>query len=124
MDKWQAIQTFWSGFGVPAYDENTVPDGDSLPEFPYITYSVQTGAMDEPVALSASLWDRTNSWEEISKKASEIAESIGYGYALMEVDGGYVVIRRGTPFAQRMADEDDTIRRIYMTINVEYLTEY
>lgn len=124
MDKWQAIQSFWSGFGVPAYDEATVPSGGSLPDFPYITYNVQTGAMDDFILLTASIWDRSNSWVRVSNIADQIAEFIGYGYALIEIDDGYVVIRRGAPFAQRMSDEDDSIRRIIITINVEYLSAF
>ena len=38
MDKAQALHSFWSGFGLTAYDENTVPDGAQLP---YITYEVE-----------------------------------------------------------------------------------
>lgn len=125
MDKWQAIQTFWEGFGVPAYDETTVPLGDNSPEFPYITYEMRTGAMGNTVALSASLWDKSNSWERISKKADDIAKAVGeYGHITIPIEGGYVYITQGSPFAQRMSDEDDSIRRILMNIMVEFLTTY
>jgi hypothetical protein len=38
------------------------------------------------------------------------------------LDVGYLYLTRGNPFAQRMADDDDTVRRIYLVIMVEYLT--
>jgi hypothetical protein len=61
----------------------------------------------------------------VSEKANEIAEAIGYGYKLEEVDGGYLYIRMGQPFAQRMGDpEDDTIRRMYIITDAEFLTAY
>ena len=37
MNKEQAIHFFWSQFGLPAYDENSVPDDAQMP---YITYNV------------------------------------------------------------------------------------
>ena len=121
MDKAQAIHKFWSGFGLTAYDENSVPLNAPLP---YITYGVATGAIGDMVALSGSIWYRSTSWQAISQKADEIAEAIGYGYAIEKVDGGYMWITRGTPFAQRMGDEDASIRRIYINLSAEFLTAY
>ena len=124
MDKWQAIDTFWNGFGIPAYDATSVYSGEDSPETPYITYDAQTGALNQILTLTASLWYRSSSWEEISQKTEQIAEAIGTGYRIMDVDGGYLWIVRGQPFAQRMADEDDMIRRMYITLNAEFLTAY
>jgi len=119
MDKAQAIHTFWSGFGLPAYDENTVPDNAPLP---YITYGVQTASIDETVYPSASIWYRGKSWEAISKKADEIYEAIKRAPQTQKVDGGRMFITPGTPFAQRMSDEDDSIRRILIQVNIEFFT--
>ena len=120
MDKEQALQKFWESFDIPAYDETSVSDRSS---FPYITYSVSTSSLDMPVTISASLWYRSTSWEAISKKKNEIAESIGVGGKTIKIDDGYIWIKRGTPFAQRMADpSDDMVRRIYLSLDVEFLT--
>ena len=118
MDKAQAIHSFWSQFGT-AYDENTVPDDA---QFPYITYNVDTGSLEDTIHLHASLWERSTSWENIQKLADRIAEYIGVGGVTIPVDGGYVWIVRGDPFTQRLADDTDNVRRIYLMINVEYLT--
>ena len=120
MDKAQSIHAFWSSFGLAAYDENTVPDDAVMP---YITYSVSTGAMDDVLLLNGSLWYRSVTWKDISQKSDEIAETIGE-YWLGEVDGGYLWITRGSPFAQRKADEDDTVRRIVINLNAEFLTAF
>jgi len=123
MKKEQAIHQFWSGFGLKAYDEQTVPTGDDAPAFPYITYEVITDSLGYPVALTGSLWYRSTSWTDITAKKDKIAESIGYGHKTIKIDGGYMYLTRGTPFAQRMGDENDNmIRRIYIQINCEYLT--
>ena len=122
MDKAQAIHDFWSGFGLLAIDEYSAYDeGMELPSN-YITYEVQTSNFGDSVALTASLWYRSTSWEEISKKADEIAEYIGWGGKMLPIDGGYIWIKLGTPFAQRMAVDQDSIRRIYMTISVDFLS--
>ena len=123
MDKSQALYSFWSSFGLPAYDENTVKIGEELP---YITYSSATDSLGNIVPMSASLWYRSMSWAEISKKAEEIAEYIGkHGHVVLPLDKGYVWITKGTPFAQRMSDDADSmIRRIYLNITAEFLTAY
>lgn len=125
MDKWQAIDKFWNSFGIPAYDENTVLTGGNSPTPPYITYNAVTSRVGQEISLTASIWYRGYSWKEVSEKANEIAEAIGYGYKLEDVDGGYLYIRMGQPFAQRMGDpEDDTIRRMYIITDAEFLTAY
>ena len=125
MDKWQALHNFWNSFGIPAYDATSVYSGENSPEPPYITYEAQTGAVGQILSLTASIWYRSTSWKEISQKADEIAEHIGVGYGILDVDGGYLWIVRGQPFAQRMSDpEDDMIRRMYIIVNAEYLTAY
>lgn len=123
MDSLQTLHSFWSSFGLKAYDENTVPDNAMAANSgKYITYSVSMAYFDEPVLLSASLWYKSTSWAEITQKSAEIGDAIGLGGKTIPFDGGYLWIKRGVPFAQRMADEDDTIRRIYLNIEVEYFT--
>lgn len=124
MDKAQSLYEFWSRF-LPAYDENTVPTADFSPAFPYLTYSTITDSMGYPVQLNANLWYSSTSWEDIQKKADEIAEYLGYGGRVVRIDGGFVWLVKGNPFAQRMADEaSDSIRRIYINVQAEFLTAY
>lgn len=124
-NKEQALQTFWSSFGIAAYDESTVPTGSNAPAFPYITYNVVTDSLyGNSVAMTASVWDRSSSWQFVTDKSHQISAEIGVGGKSISVDGGYMWIKRGTPFAQRMADDsDDMVRRIYMNISVDFLTE-
>lgn len=123
MDKEQALHSFWSSFGLTAYDENTVPDDAmTVNGGKYLTYNVATASLGEPTPIYANLWHKSSSWAEITAKANEMAESIGIGGTLLPYDGGYLWICRGTPFTQRMADDDDTIRRIYINCMAEYLS--
>lgn len=124
MDKSQALYHFWSSFGLPAYDEYTVPDDASLP---YITYQTVTDSLGQAIPLSASVWYKGTSWEPVTKKADEIARYIGeYGHVVMKLDTGRLWITKGRPFAQRIqpTEDSDLIKRIYMNIMVEFLTAY
>ena len=122
MDKFQALQSFWESFGIPAYDENTVPSGDDAPAFPYITYDAVVSELGTPVAMSASLWYYGTSWSQITTKLDDISFWIGRGGRLLPIDNGAVWIKKGSPFAQRMNDSNGMIRRIFINITAEYLT--
>lgn len=127
MNKEQTLHSFWSSFGLPAFDETTVPDEKDRVEkygqaFPYITYEVRTDSFGNAVALSASLWYRSSSWAEITEKEHQISDRIGRGGVIVSHEGGALWILRGSPWATRMGDPtDDTIRRIVLNTSVEYL---
>lgn len=119
MDKAQALNTFWNSFGLLAYDENTVPDDATLP---YITYESQSDSFGNSLSLRANLWYRSNSWEDITLKEQQIARDISRGGKMIPYDGGAIWIQKSRPWAQRLSDpNDDTIRRIILNINIEYI---
>lgn len=120
MTKAAAIYQFWSGFGLTAYEENTVPtDAD----FPYVTYQLVTDSFDREVAATASLWYRGESWTSINAKTEEISAHIGLCGKIIKCDGGRIWIKRGQPFAQNMGDEsDDLIKRKYLNLTFEFMT--
>lgn len=116
-NKWTALDTFWGRFGIPAYDENTVPDGATMP---YITYQASITEFDEKIQLTASLWYYSTLWNEISQKASEIEAFIGGGHS-EPYTGGRLWITKEYPFAQRMSEPGSSMtRRIVMLIGVEF----
>ena len=122
MTKEQALTKFWESFGLTAYDENSVPSGENKPTYPYITYNVVTGSFGSNLALTASLWYKSSSWEAITTKADEISRVIGLGGVILTYDDGAIWIKRGDSFAQRMNDPNDSIRRIYLNIIAEYIS--
>jgi hypothetical protein len=121
MNKAQAINEFWNSFGLPAYDENSVPDDAKLP---YITYSVETGKLDDSISMTGDIFYNDTSWKDITLKADEIAQAFEYGHVLMKIDNGYLAIYQGSPFSQRIGQDDDYIRRIYIILQAEFLTAY
>ena len=120
MTKAAAIYQFWSGFGLTAYEENTVPTDAT---FPYITYQLVTDSFDREIPLTASLWYRSESWTAINAKTEEISQKISRGGKIISCDGGVIWMKRGQPFAQSMGDESDNlIKRKYLNITAEFMT--
>ena len=118
MDKLRAYNAFWNAFGIPAYDELSVPDGAKLP---YITYQTASDEFGNALFLNASIWYRDSSWADVTHKEQQIADFIGRGGVTVGYDGGSFWIQKGSPWAQRMADpEDDMIRRVVLQYNIEF----
>lgn len=116
----QAIHTFWSSFGLAAYDENSVPDTATLP---YITYALSYSVFGDEALMEGSLWYRSISWQAITDKCNEISRFIGDGGIMLETDNGNVWITRGSPFANRMGDTDKNIKRIIINVIAEYFQQ-
>ena len=120
MTKAAAIYQFWSGFGLTAYEENTVPDDA---DFPYITYQLVTDSFGREIPLTASIWYRSESWTAINAKTEEISQKISRGGKIISCDGGAIWLKRGQPFSQNMGDEsDDLIKRKYLNVTAEFIT--
>ena len=118
-DSWQALHNFWSGFGIPAYDQATVPDDAVMP---YITYTALVAPFENTVLLTGDIWYNSTRWDTISQKANEIATALS-GYKLLNVrTNEYVMLTQGSPFAQRLYDTNDSVKRIHINITGEFFT--
>ena len=120
VNKQQAIYTFFSGFGIPAYAATSVPDSS---EYPYLTYDLVVGSYFEgETSITASLWYRGDSESEPNAKVNEISAAVGNG-TIIPCDDGGIWIRRGSPWVQSMGDSaDDKVKRRVLNFTVEYLT--
>lgn len=118
MDKWQAQDTYWNSFGLPAYNELTVREDAVMP---YITYQAVTGSLTGVMTVSGNLYYRGNSWAPIMQKATAMEPLIDRE---IKIDGGYVKFRKPVAnFAQPMSDANDKqVRRILLTVEVEFLS--
>ncbi len=122
MTKEAALHGFFNSFGIPGYPMSAVPD-DAV--FPWLTYDLITGAWDGgEVGLTVNLWYRTTDEAPPNAKARELSERLGLGGAVVSCDGGYIWLKRGSPWCQNLTDEaDKVIKRRYLNISAEYLTE-
>lgn len=100
-------------------------DGEPDVQFPYLTYDLPLSAFEQgEVSMTVNLWYRTESEAIPNAKAAEISAVIGQGGVVLPCDGGYIWLKRGTPFCQSLEDQADRmIKRRYINITVEYLTE-
>ena len=121
MTKGEALQAFFSRFGMAAYAASAVPD-DVV--FPYLTYDLIVDTWEGgEVGLTVNLWFYTESEAVPNAKVQEISEAIGSGGITLPCDGGYIWIKRGSPWCQSLRDTTDpTIKRRYLNVSVEYLT--
>lgn len=122
MTKGAALQQFFESFGIPAYTASSVPD-DAV--FPWLTYELITSAWEGgEVGMTVNLWYYTTSEAIPNAKAQEISEAIGVGGKVLKCDGGYIWLKRGSPWCQSLTDDtDSTIKRRYLNVTAEYLTE-
>lgn len=117
MNKIQALDAFWNGFKWKAYDASSMPD--NVP-YQHISYEVSSDSFNYPVAQTANLWDKSTSWEAVTLKEMEIADYIGRGGLMITYDDGAMWIKKGNPWAQRLADSED-IKRIVLNIEIEFI---
>lgn len=122
MTKSAALQAFFSGFGLNAWPETSVPTGAEAPDFPYITYEGSTTADFDEIEVSASLWYRETSWKRINAKAEEISSAID-GCYILRCDDGAILVRRGNPFSQNIDDpSDNIIKHKILTFEMKFVT--
>lgn len=125
MTKSQALYEFWASFGWPAINEQSDIDEATAKVLGFdkkrIEYEDKTGDYTNSVALTASLFHRSTSWEEVKAKAQEIRDFIDQGYRI-PIDGGYIWIKAQNPFTLDSAPADIGWRRIVLNIEVDFLT--
>ena len=121
MTKDKALHAWFSQF-LPAFPTSNVPEDAT---FPWLTYELITGSWESgEIALTVNLWYYTESEAIPNAKAQEISDAIGMGGAFVPYDGGAIWIKRGSPWCQNIVDESDkNIKRRYLNITVEYLSQ-
>lgn len=120
MTKGAALYSFFSGFGLDAYAANSVPDDVT---FDYLTYTPVFDAWGgNPVSLTVNLWFYTTSEAKVNAKVEEISAAIGPGGVTLPCDNGFIWLKRGSPFAQPVADANTGVKRRYLNVTAEYMT--
>lgn len=110
----QALYSFFSGFGIPAYAENTVPKEATMP---YITYPLYDPEWRSKHTFYALVYYRheTSNLDSLAK-ADEIAQAIGEGIRL-PFEGGRLVIWPENPLIQTMPPNGD-VRPAYINLSI------
>ncbi len=117
----KAINKFLSGFGIPAYDENRVPE-DAV--FPYLTFTPVTTPWDSFGALmQVRVWDYPGpdfSAARIYGVVDQISEAVGEGIQLDSGPGKFIILYKGTPWAQPQPTPE--IKATVVILNFEVTT--
>ena len=118
-NKYQALYEFYNTFGIPAYEENSVPEDAELP---YITYEIMTADLDmENIAMSCQIYFKSNSLMKVNAITEKLYNTLSGGLKL-KCDTGYIVLYRGRPFAQNRPSGDKTVKAKYINISADYIT--
>lgn len=121
-NKEKALHEFWNSFGIPAFEENNVPDNQP---YPYITYNAPTDRLGNGISIHANIWYRSASRVGVIEKKEQILKRIfENGFATIPFDGGYIYIYEASPLTQQIDDSDSLIQRIYINLMAEYLCKY
>lgn len=118
MTKEAVLHQFFNSLGIPGYPASTVPDdhGEN-----YLTYDLRSGSFDSgEVSITVNLWFYSTSEEAPNAMARKLSETIGMGGKALPCDGGYVWLKRGTPWCQSLSDGD--YKRRYINVSAEFLT--
>lgn len=110
----KAIKAFFSGFGLPAYSVDTVPDDV---EAPYISYYFSEPEHFEKASGYAQVWYRTKSNTDVFTKADAILGAIEFGKRIELDTGGYLIIYPESPKGQLMTDKDYRAAVINFSVN-------
>jgi hypothetical protein len=120
MTKGKALDAWFSQL-MTFYPSTAVPDDAA---FPYGTYeAIFDSYTGGEVGLTVNLWFNTESEAVPNAKAQELSERIGLSGAVIPCDGGYIWLKRGSPWCQSLTDDTHpNIKRRYINVTVEYLT--
>lgn len=111
----------WLSDFAPAYACGNVPVGA---ESPYFAIEWAEGAFaDGDVSVLVNLWAKTDSEAAPNAVVAEVSKSLGVGCKLIPCDGGAMLVKRGSPFAQAV-EADGEWRRRYINLDIEFITSF
>ena len=114
-----ALYEFFSGFGIPAYEENSVPDTAT---YPYITYRLIQPEWHEAGSLYANVWYRGSSLSPLLAKVDQISNAIGEGKSIKTPDG-VIYLHKDMLFFQMLTQENDEMVKCgYLSLVINAFT--
>ena len=107
-----ALYGFFSGFGIPAYVEETVPDNAALP---YLTYELKEPEPGGNTSLKARVWYEGTGFGPIVDKVGQIKQAIGQGVSL-PVQTGAIWLWPDTNFCQFQPTDEPKLKVAYLSL--------
>lgn len=113
----KTLKTFFSGFGLPAYTLDSVPDNVELP---YISYPLTEPEWNEQTNFYCQVWYLKKNLTALITKADQILAAIGTGVTI-PMSGGYLAIYPSTPQMQIRTDEQTQCAYISLALNAYHM---
>lgn len=108
----KALYDFVSGFGLPAYATETIPDNTALP---YLTFPLVDPEWNQKATFYIQGWYRTTDYTEMLEKADQIVREIATGITI-SMEDGYLVIYPENPQIQILVNGD--VRSFYINLAI------
>ena len=114
----KTLYSYFNSFGVSAYLDNSAPTGAT---FPYITYTLnyEDGYIDN--LIQVRIWTKSTSLVQLTTLVDKIGDNVNNGITINGADGGTIWIKKGSPFAQFIPEEDLTLKVAYLTLTTNIL---
>ena len=113
----ETLKTFYSGFGLPAYTLQSVPDEVDLP---YITFPLSEPEWNQQTNTYLQIWYPKNRLEDLLTKADQVVAAIGL-MKKFDLPEGYLVLYPTTPMIQILSDEGSQSAYISLLMNAYHL---
>lgn len=122
MDAREALYQFWSGFSVPAFEENSVPTGEDFPGFPYITFPIVCAGFGGRSSVYVSVWTKSNSgWGQAIEIADAVYNKLKDGGLCLKHSEGAVWVSANEPFSKGTGDpNDDQVKRMLLDVRLQF----
>ena len=111
------LKLFFSGFGIPAYARQSIPDEVELP---YIAFDLAEPRWDQQANMSCQVYYPKNQLEELLTKTDEVLLAIGEGIEIT-MSEGYLMLYLAEQQAQLMTDDWSQSAYISLLINSYHL---
>lgn len=115
----RALSTFFNGFGIPAYLEDNISEGAVLP---YLTYlPVIPGGWNENSSFHARLWYPSRDGRVPILQTEDAISAALQDSITLTCEGGAIVLRAGTPWAQPMDNTPEGYLCEYLNFEITRL---
>ena len=111
------LKMFFSGFDLPAYTTDSVPE---TVELPYITYPLIEPEWNEQASFHCQVWYPKRQLEALLRKADEITGALGESKKITLTEG-YLVIYPSTPLIQIRSDDYSQSAYILLSLNAYHM---
>ena len=114
-----ALYQYFNGF-MQAFPVTAVPEDAVLP---WLTYEYAESDLRGPaVSVTANIWHRSES-EAVPNATARAFRRYIEADGRVACDGGFLHIRPGKPFSLAVPDEDNSIKRRYINLEVDFEIE-